>query len=233
MATPDGIAYHRRRPTNQPAVRKYGTFKSKPHAVVQVKTDATTAEWGGEGTDQIPSYYLAQVRWEMLVMDVRTAYLPVLFSGPTYREYVVHQDDSDVELMVREASDFLDRLRYDNPPDVDWRAATTRALQQLHPDRGEGSVEVPGTWIRQWQLADRLVDAAGKRKALAENRIRALVGDRHFATVNGEPLANKVVYDQRRADLDALKRAGLYDQYTRTITINRLAIARPKKGPTK
>jgi hypothetical protein len=145
----------------------------------------------------------------------------------------VHQDDSDVELMVREASDFLDRLKYDNPPDVDWRAATTRALQQLHPDRGEGGVEIPETWHRQWKLADRLEKAAAERRTLAENRIRALVGDHHFATVAGQPVANKVVYDQRGIDVRALKAAGVYDQYATTRTVHQLRVTRDKKGPTK
>ena len=233
MATPDGLAHHRGRPTTKPAVRKVGAYRSKPHAVVQVKTDGSTEGWGDEGTDQIPSYYLAQVRWEMHVMDVRTAYVPVLFSGRTYREYVVHQDDADVALMLKEAEDFIRRLDENDPPDVDWRAATTDALRQLHPHRGEGAVEIPATWHRQWQLADRLEQAAAQRKALAENRIRALVGDSHHATVDGEPVANKVVYDQRYADVRALKAAGLYDQFAATRTINRLAISRPKKGTTK
>lgn len=229
MATPDALAHPRRRPADNPTVRRLGTYRSRPSAVVQVKTAADPHEWGEEGTDQIPAHYLAQVRWEMHVMGVRAAHVPVLFSGRTYREYVVHQDDNDVALMVKAAGEFLDRIEAGDPPDIDAHPATTRTLQQIHPERGEGEIEVPGTWVRQWQLADRLEQAAAQRKALAENRLRALIGDHHAATVNGQPVANKVVYNQRRVDSQALKAAGVYDRYARTSTVHKLLVTRPKK----
>lgn len=229
MATPDGLAHPRRRLATNPAVRKIGSLRSRPAAVVQVKTASDPHEWGDEGTDQIPAHYLAQVRWEMHVMNVRQAFLPVLFNGRTSREYVVAQDDQDVALMVDAAQQFLDRIARNDPPDIDAHPATTRTLQKIHPQRGEGEIEVPGTWVRQWQLADRLEQAAAQRKALAENRLRALIGDHHAATVDGQPVANKVVYNQRRVDSQALRLAGIYDRYTRPSTVHKLLVTRPRK----
>jgi putative phage-type endonuclease len=230
MATPDGLAWSTRSGGSR-QVRRYRTRKTAPAAVVQAKTAGTWDKWGQDGTDDIPVYYRAQVLWEMHVTGARRAYLPVLFPSFGYREYAVDYDQDEVDVLVNAAEEFMDRIARRDPPDIDDRPATTRALQQLHPDRGEGGVEVPETWVRQWQLADRLEDQAGKRKRLAENRLRALVGDNHHATVNGEPLANKVVYDQRRVDVTALRRAepDVYDRFARPSTVHKFLIQRAKE----
>src|SRR5690606_39876597 len=148
MATPDGIAYD----TENVVTMNDGVTRRAPShvpvAVVQVKTAGSREEWGEEGTDQIPPYYPAQVSWEMHVMCDDTAFMPVLFNGRTYREYIVKQDDVDVALMVREAEAFRQRIQDGNPPDVDWRPATTLALKKLHPDVEDRDVEIPADLIQ-------------------------------------------------------------------------------------
>jgi len=185
MATPDGIVYE-------------GDPESgEPVAAVQVKTAGSREEWGEEGTDQIPPYYLAQVRWEMHVMGVDTAFVPVLFNGRTYREYIVKQDDVDVALMVQEAEAFWQRIQDGNPPDVDWRPATTIALKKLHPDVEDTEVELPADLIRQWQAADEQIREAKRAKDEAENRIRDLLGKAARGTVNGRKVVSRSVYSTR------------------------------------
>lgn len=201
MATPDGLAYE-------------GDPESgEPVAVVQVKTAGSREEWGEEGTDQIPPYYVAQVRWEMHVMGVDTAFVPVLFNGRTYREYIVEQDDVDVALMVQEAEAFWQRIVDGDPPDVDWRPATTLALKRLHPDVEDTEVEIPADLIRQWQAADEQIREAKRAKDEAENRIRNLLGKAARGTVNGRKVVTRSVYDVRERVMPAT-------------TVNRLTITR-------
>ena len=213
MATPDGIAYD----TENVVTMNDGVTRRAPShvpvAVVQVKTAGSREEWGEEGTDQIPPYYLAQVRWEMHVMGVDTAFVPVLFNGRTYREYIVKQDDVDVALMVREAEAFWQRIQDGNPPDVDWRPATTLALKKLHPDVEDTEVELPADLIRQWQAADEQIREAKRAKDEAENRIRDLLGKAARGTVNGRKVATRSVYDVRERVMPAT-------------TVNRLTITR-------
>jgi predicted phage-related endonuclease len=193
MATPDGLAWDEHTCDSQVG----------PSAVVQAKTAASQEHWGETGTDEVPVYYVAQVRFEMLVMDVRTAYVPVLFSGRTYREYIVHQDDDDAAFMVAEAEAFLRRLDDGDPPDIDWRISTTQALKQLHPDVEDTEVEIPATWVRQAQLAGRLEKAARDRKVLAENRIRAAMGRAQRATVGGRKVATRSVFAMKARTMPA------------------------------
>lgn len=220
MATPDGLAYDR------PAGVTYGgtpgpmhdALFGEPVAVVQVKTAGSQEHWGEAGTDQIPPYYLAQVRWEMFVMDVTAAFVPVLFSGRTYREYVVEQNTDDVALMVAEAEAFAKRVEAEDAPDVDWRPATGLVLKQLHPDVDDTTADLPATWVRQWQLADRLEKAAGQRKALAENRIRARMGRARRGLVDGRKVATRSVFDMRERTMPATK-------------VNRITITRKELTP--
>jgi putative phage-type endonuclease len=212
MATPDGLAFETVNVTAWDGPPEF--VGGETVAVVQVKTAGSQEHWGEPGTDVIPPYYLAQVRWEMHVMDVRTAFVPVLFAGRTYREYVVEQNDEDVALMVAEADTFLKHVQAEEPPDIDWRPATTQALKQLHPDVDDTTVTVPGIWQRQWRIADRLQKAAGERKALAENRMRGRMGRARTAVdEQGRKVATRAVFPMRERTMPAT-------------TVNRITITR-------
>lgn len=211
LSTPDGIA-----------------CRKEHRCGIQAKAAARWEHWGDEGTDDVPVYYRAQTIWEMDVMGWDHVHIPVLVPPFSYREYVVRYDADEAELMRKYAIEFLERITANDPPDIDDRPATTRALKQMHPDAGEGGVDIPATLHRQWQIAARLSDLAGKRKTLAENRIRHHLGDHNHALVDGQPVANKVVYSRRTVDSRALKAAGLYDRYTRTTTVNSLRVKRTK-----
>lgn len=190
MATPDGIAYS----------------AGAPVAVVQAKTAGNRHGWGDVGTDEIPPYYLAQVRWEMDVMAVDVAYVPVLFGVHDYREYVVHQDRDDVDLMVKEARAFLDRVEADDPPDVDHRAATLRTLKQLHPDLEDEERELEPDWVAVWLQAAVDMDDANARRKEAEAHIRQQLGASAYGTVNGERVVTRSKYtvkEQIRKAYDA------------------------------
>jgi putative phage-type endonuclease len=221
MATPDGLAHARRRKAGgMPAVRRVGGYRGRLVAVVQVKTAHRDEEWGEAGTEEIPTYYLAQVRWEMHVTGVRRAYLPVLFDGRTYREYVVDQDDEDVALMVKEAEEFLRRIFDRDPPDVDWRASTTSALKELHPELEDREVEVDPQWREDYLAADAAIKAAEQEKALASNRILAAMGNAARAVVNGQKVASRSVFDLKERTLPAT-------------TVRRLYVNKPKKEKAK
>lgn len=205
MATPDGLAYplhrsgrayRRRKGSGPPAVKRRPLAGRQPAAVVQVKTAYRDEAWGAAGTDQVPVYYVAQVRWEMAVMGCEMAYLPVLFGGQTYREYVVRQDAEDLALMLKEGEDFLDRIARDDPPDIDWRPATTIALRELYPDVEDREVEVDPDWQEQYHAADADLKAAEKRKAQAANAILAAMGSAKRAVADGRKIASRSVYDQ-------------------------------------
>lgn len=199
MATPDGVAYDA-----GPWCYCEGVEQHVPGsmewcdglplvAVVQIKTATKRDGWGEPGTDEIPPYYLAQVRYEMDVMGVDLAYVPVLFNVHDYREYVVHQDDQDAELMRKEAADFLARIERDDPPDVDYRAATLRTLKELHPKLEDEEQEIALDWVREYRAAQQAAAEAEKRKKEAEAHIRVELGDAAHGVVDGQRVVSRSV----------------------------------------
>lgn len=75
-------------------------FIPSKNAVLEIKTTASfnAKEWGDEGTDVIPLYYLVQVAHYCAVTNADYAIIAVLIGGNTYREYKYTRD---LELELR------------------------------------------------------------------------------------------------------------------------------------
>lgn len=222
VATPDGLVVETG-PERMRRWKEYGDYDTSPIAVLEAKTSARADGWGEPGTDDIPVHYRAQVQWQMDVCGLEVAYVAA-WIGYDYKEYVVSYDAEDAEFMRGEARAFLQSLEDGVPPEVDGHVATTARLKGLHPTVVEGRVEVPDVIVRQYRAAQRLEAAAKARKALAENRLRSLMGDNKEATVDGRKVASRSVYDVK----ESLRPFPAY-------TVNRLnvtkqpATARPAK----
>lgn len=191
--TPDGLVYelggHQ-----QVDEERLPVVEGEPVAVVEAKSAANRDEWGEPGSDEVPAHYLAQARWQMDVLGLTVCYMPVVF-GFEYREYVIEQDDADVKLMREAAQEFLTSLAEDRQPDIDAHAATARRLKLLHPSVVDAEVEIPATLVRQRRLADRLYRLAKQRRDLADNRIRAALGDNRIGAVGGRKAVSRSVFD--------------------------------------
>lgn len=67
--------------------------------VVEAKSTGITGpgsphQWGEEGTDQIPRYYLLQVHAQLLVTGAPMAYVPALIGGRGFVMYQVHRSQA-------------------------------------------------------------------------------------------------------------------------------------------
>lgn len=207
VATPDGLAYEGGTlPANPVLLYAAG---AEPIATIEAKTAGSRAEWGEPGTDDIPVYYRCQVLWQMDVLGVNVAYLPVMF-GDTYAEYVVEYDESDVKVMRDAAETFLASVRDDQMPDIDGSTATLRRLKRLHPDLTDEDRDIPANLIRQYQLAQRLEKAAHDRKRLAENRIRHHLGTAARGITDGRKVVSRSLSEIPESIRRAYTRDSLY-----------------------
>jgi len=75
---------------------------------VEAKTTGNADNWGDEGTDQIPIYYLAQVQWQMFVTGFQVVHVPVLMPDFTlrFKMYTVERDQELIESIVSQCSAF-------------------------------------------------------------------------------------------------------------------------------
>lgn len=194
-----------------------------PVATFEAKTSYTYDEWGEDGTDEIPVHYRCQKLWQMDVMGVTAGYLGCLFvQARKYREYELTLDDdarADLKLMREEAALFYERhLLAGREPDVDWRPATAGALKHLHPDLEDRDVTVTRTLAGQYRAACAAVRKAEQRKALAENRLRARLGNgRRALDPDGQPVATRQVYDVKA-------------HVRKAATVNKIVPAKTAKG---
>lgn len=89
------------------------------------------AEWGEEGSDQIPLTYAVQLAVQMYVTRTPVAYLPVLFGGHTLVAYVLHRDLTlEAELVERAMHFWHQHVERRVPPPVDGSASWTTYLQR-------------------------------------------------------------------------------------------------------
>ncbi len=188
MATPDRIVFEAAR------------ISGPNLAVLECKIDGGSDGWGDDGTDEIPVHYRCQVLWQLDVMGVTTGFVACLFlHSRQVRVYELTMDDqaeADLELMRNEANDFLYRIRFGFPPEVDWRPATSAALKRLHPDVEDTDVIIPATLGRRYRAACAAYRKAEHRRDLAVNQVRARLASGHRAVLpDGELVARRDVYD--------------------------------------
>jgi putative phage-type endonuclease len=84
---------------------------------VQVKTARTRQGWGDSGSPDIPMHYVLQVQAEMLLANVRVSFVPVLFGGADYDEFVVEADAELQDMVETGVHDFWRRVQSGEPPD--------------------------------------------------------------------------------------------------------------------
>ena len=86
------------------------------HANVQIKTARSRDGWGDSGSPDVPMHYLLQVQAEMLLAKVRVSFIPVLFSGADYDEFVVEADRDLQEMVEAGVVDFWRRVKEGDAP---------------------------------------------------------------------------------------------------------------------
>jgi len=210
---------------------------------VQMKTEdwSDRERWGEPPYGAIPTLYQAQVIQEIDVADADEAYLVVIFGlGQEFRIYRIERN-ADVELDIAVfrdvAGDFHRRLLEDDPPPVDWRKETTRALRMVYARAIDETVVIPNRLADQREAALRAFDRAERRVGLTENRIRERLGTAKRAIDRrGREIAKRSIYPESRVSVSALRaqRPEIAAEYEVETTQDKLLRGRdmPKKRET-
>lgn len=88
-------------------------------AVVEAKTARSGDGWGVIGSSDIPLDYVIQTHHQMIVADVRLAFVPVLIAGSDFRVYEVPFDPELAAMIVERESEFWQRVQSADPPPID------------------------------------------------------------------------------------------------------------------
>jgi putative phage-type endonuclease len=177
-------------------------------ALLEVKWVAHSWDgWGEPGTDDIPVYYRAQGLWQADTLGVDTVHFAALGPGG-FRSYVLRIDEraeEDLRMMRGAGLDFHRRIQEGDAPDLDGHLATLGALKRLHPDAGEGDVQVSAELAERYRVARAEKKAAEQAVAECEAQIRAALGSEFNRAMCGTKLvASRSVFERTATDEDEL-----------------------------
>lgn len=168
-----------------------------PTAIFEAKTARWADGWGDPGTDEIPVHYRCQVLWYLDVFGLDICHVAVLIGGSDYREYTVHHDQNDIDLLVAAGRAFLDTLDAGHEPDIDDSTlATWEAVRELHPDIDAGvTVDVPTGLAVRYITATKALKAAKDADREAKSQLAHLMGTAQKARWDGQQIASRTSRD--------------------------------------
>lgn len=192
IANPDRLIYPEG--TCQGTACDCRDYEYKPVAILETKLALYPDEWGDEGTDEIPPYYLAQCRWYLDVFEpIETCYVHVFIGAlGEFRTYVIKSDPDDQRYMREEGRRFLDSIERGERPPLDSHTATYQAVRRLHPGIEDIDVELDENTAQTYIAGLREFASAERYKSKACARVLAAIGDGRRATYQGKTIAIRV-----------------------------------------
>lgn len=110
--------------------------------VLEIKTSRSGADWGEEGTDEIPEYYLTQVQHYMTVTRMELCDVAVLIGASDFRIYTVKNDPELAALLIDEERKFWHLVETKTPPAPRSLSEVAMAFPVSRPETIEASDEV-------------------------------------------------------------------------------------------
>lgn len=152
--------------------------------VVEYKTASirTVKEWGAM-EDQIPTDYLCQVQFYMLLTGLRKSEVAVLLGNEDFQVRTIHFDADFAERMEDTCKRFwVDHVLTQRPPPIDFSDACKAWLLERNPPPEERKEEMLEPTedeleiLKDWREAKKQQDQAGQLLALCRNRIDERIG---------------------------------------------------------
>lgn len=188
MASPDALLY-----PSEYLGGEHVAAPVEPVALLEAKFALYADEWGDQGADEIPPYYLAQVRWYLDTLGLDIAYLQVFIgSSAEFREYVIKPDADDQAFVRGQAEEFLATLARNERPSIDAHNATYQVIREMHPLIEDRAVEITPELRDAYQLACAEYATAKKNKQWAVSQVLNAMGNARRAICQGERIAIRV-----------------------------------------
>lgn len=110
--------------------------------ILEIKTARTGADWGEEGTDEIPEYYLTQVQHYMTVTGKELCDVAVLIGASDFQIYTVKNDPELAALLIKEEEKFWECVQNRTPPAPRSLAEISKTFPVSRPETIEATDEV-------------------------------------------------------------------------------------------
>jgi len=140
------------------------------------------SDWGPEGSDSIPDYYLTQVHCYLLVMGYQVWDVAAYFGGGDFRLYEVERSSNFDEIIIDKTHDFwYDHVLKDIAPDIDYGAKSTgKVLSELYPGTDGTTTDLDQKLIHWHNIRQDALSKAREYESAAQcakNHILDAMGD--------------------------------------------------------
>lgn len=184
-------------------------------AVLEIKTARSGTDWGEEGTDEIPEYYLTQVQHYMTVVGAKMCDVAVLIGASDFRIYHVDFDPEIAAMLIEEEKAFWQRVIDRNPPAPRTYAEASIAFPRSKANSVEATDEILND-AAELESVNRQIEELKARKEELQGTITSFMGESDTLALCGKTIATwktskpRVTFDS--AAFKA-KHPDLYAQY--------------------
>lgn len=138
---------------------------------IEIKTVHPNAarDWGDDGTDEVPIYYVAQVQWGLGITRRPRCHVFALI-GDDLRRYLIERDDETITAMRETAEVFWQRYVCGNlrPPMDHQDPRTLDTLKRLYPGTDGSTVEATHA-VEAWRsVLEEARDKVAQYQAVAD-----------------------------------------------------------------
>jgi predicted phage-related endonuclease len=150
---------------------------------LEVKCSARKGdEWGEEGSDDVPVHYFVQVSWYMAVCNADAWNFATLFSGNKLEQFRIVRDTGfEHDLIEAGRAFWFDNVLKQVEPDIDESESYGKYLARKFSLNTGKIINDPSQEILDWtekmKTAEETERQAAADKQLANNHLRALIGD--------------------------------------------------------
>ncbi len=198
-------------------------------AILEVKT---TSAWHRNevAEDKLPDRYIIQAQHCLAVTGYDRCYFAVLVGGQRLITTHVDRDEELITHLIEIERDFWRHVEAGTMPPVDGSDDAAELLSRMYPDANPDSIAVlpaeAEDLVRQWHEAKAAEREAAARRQEAENKLKAMLGDRAVGRLYGVDVVTWKTVTQTRLDTKRLRaeRPDIFEQYATTTTYRRFDV---------
>ena len=215
--------------TGMPVVQPSAMFQSVLHpfmvanvdgiradgVLVEIKTARSGADWGDEGTDQIPEYYLTQVQHYMAVLGADRCDVAVLIGGSDFRIYTVERDEEIIDMLIDEERKFWDLVVNRTPPAPRTAEEVAATFSSSQKEEREATADVADALVQMLRVQAQIKELKEQEDALKAT-VTGFMGEADTLTHDGATLATwKSTKPRVTFDSTSFKKAmpDIYERY--------------------
>jgi len=195
----------------------------------------TTSAYGRENweNERVPDMYQLQCQWYMAVTGYDTWWIAVLIGGNTFRYTEIKRDEEIINYLIKIGYDFWTLVENRTPPAIDGTDSSTEVLNVLYPPEQatDDEIHLMGAEpiLKDFLYAQQMEKEWKEAKEEAANRLKSEMGNYSTGYAGNHKITWKPVISNR-VDADALKKAGLYEQYCKQSMAKRFLVKEVKEA---